>query len=84
MDTHCILLVPILILHSGTCSVVLLSRDGSGCSGVFMVVYSQLEKLKVEGMVDVFQCIKTLRTKRPGIVADVVRACTNGRYEPIK
>ena len=47
-------------------------RDGSGRSGVFMVVYSELEKLKVEGLVDIFQCVRTMRTRRPGIVANLV------------
>ena len=61
----------------------LLSRDGSGWSGVFMVVYSQLEKLKVEGMVDVFQCVLSMRTQRPGIVEDVVRTFVNSRYSLI-
>ena len=58
------------------CSLLFLhiARDGSGRSGVFMVAYSQLEKLKVEGMVDIFQCVRTMRSQRPGIVADVVRA----------
>ena len=86
-DIHYTVCTTLLWFHNGTVSlpliVVIVVRDGSGCSGVFMVVYSQLEKLKVEGLVDIFQCIKTMRTKRPGIVADVVRTCVSGRYSLI-
>ena len=46
--------------------------DGSGRSGVFVVLYSQLERLKTEHVVDVFQGIKAARTQRMGIVHNVV------------
>ena len=48
--------------------------DGSGRSGVFVVLYSQLERLKTEHVVDVFQGIKAARTQRMGIVHNVVRS----------
>lgn len=46
--------------------------DGSGRSGAFVVLYTQLERLKTEHVVDVFQGIKAARTQRMGIVHNVV------------
>lgn len=46
--------------------------DGSGRSGAFVVLYSQLERLKTEHVVDVFQGIKAARTQRMRIVHNVV------------
>lgn len=37
-----------------------------------MVLYSQLEKLKTEGAVDIFQGVKTTRIQRMGIVENAV------------
>ena len=37
-------------------------------------MYSELERLKTEGVVDVFQRVKFSRIARPGLVQDVVRA----------
>ena len=53
--------------------------DGSGRSGVFVVLYSQLERLKTEHVVDVFQGIRAARTQRMGIVHNVVwtHVCIN-------
>lgn len=49
-----------------------LYSDGSGRSGAFVVLYSQLERLKTEHVVDVFQGIKAARTQRMRIVHSVV------------
>lgn len=46
--------------------------NGSGRSGVFVVLYSQLERLKTEGAVDIFQGVKTARIQRMGIVENAV------------
>ena len=46
--------------------------DGSGASGVFVVLYSQLERLKTEHVLDVFQGIKAARIQRMGIVHNAV------------
>ena len=50
-----------------------LYSDGSGCSGVFVVLYTQLERLKTEHLLDVFQGVKSARTQRMGIVHNAVR-----------
>ena len=50
-----------------------LYSDGSGCSGVFVVLYTQLERLKTEHLLDVFQGVKSARTQRIGIVHNAVR-----------
>ena len=42
-------------------------------SGTFLVIHSQLERLKTEGAVDVFQAIKSARIQRPGVIPNTVR-----------
>ena len=49
--------------------------NGSGRSGAFICLYYQLERLKTEGVVDLFQCVKSIRTQRPGLVDSVVSVC---------
>ena len=46
--------------------------DGVGRTGTFMCVHSQLERLKTEGVVDIFQAVKSARIQRAGLVSDVV------------
>jgi len=38
-----------------------------------------INRFKAEQMVDVFRTIKTMRTQRPGIVANAV-SCTKAKY----
>ena len=45
-----------------------LISDGVGHTGTFICIHSQLERLKTEGVVDVFQAIKSARIQRPGII----------------
>ena len=52
--------------------VVLLLSDGVVRTGTFICIHSQLERLKTEGVVDVFQAIKSARIQRPGIIPNVV------------
>ena len=54
------------------CVVVSLTSDGIGRSGTFTCIYSQLERIKAEGVADVFQYIKASRLQRPGLVSEVV------------
>ena len=56
-----------------TCtSVVYISfsliSDGVGRTGTFICIHSQLERLKTEGVVDVFQAVKSAHIQRPGII----------------
>ena len=47
--------------------------DGIGRTGTFMTVYSQIERAKSEGIVDVFQFIRGARMQRFGLVRSEVR-----------
>ena len=38
-----------------------------------MGIYSQMERLKIEGEADIFQYIKAVRIQRAGLILDVVR-----------
>ena len=46
-----------------------------GRTGVFCALSILIERLKSEGVVDVFQTIKVLRTQRPAMVQTQVRSC---------
>ena len=56
---------------SGLC--LLSSSDGIGRTGAFCTLYSVLERVKTEQIVDVFQAVKTLRIQRTGLMATIVR-----------
>ena len=47
-------------------------RDGIARSGTFLVIHSQLERLKTEGVVDVFQAVRAARIQRPGVIPNDV------------
>ena len=44
------------------------SSDGMSRSGVFITCMSEIERVKVEGAVDIFQTVKTARAQRPHMV----------------
>ena len=46
--------------------------DGIDRTGAFICLYSQLERVKVEGVADIFQFVKGSRFHRPGLVQSVV------------
>ena len=48
------------------------NSDGVVRTGTFICIHSQLERLKTEGVVDVFQAIKSARIQRPGLIPDIV------------
>ena len=52
--------------------VCLSVRDGIARSGTFLVIHSQLERLKTEGVVDVFQAVRAARIQRPGVIPNNV------------
>ncbi|XP_022804800.1 receptor-type tyrosine-protein phosphatase epsilon-like isoform X2 [Stylophora pistillata] len=54
--------------HSGNGPITVVCSDGLGRSGTFCALYSVLERLKIEQVVDVFQAIKAMRIPRPGLV----------------
>ena len=47
--------------------------DTIGRSGMFCAVSNALEQCKIEGLVDVFQATKAVRTHKPGAVTSLVR-----------
>ena len=53
----------------------LTNSDGMGRSGVFICAMSEVERVKVEGQVDVFQTIKGMRIQRPHMVDTPVSVC---------
>ena len=53
--------------------LVIPSSDGIGCSGTFCALVASINRFKAEQMVDVFKTIITMRTQRPGLVANAVR-----------
>ena len=46
--------------------------DGVGRTGVFITVHTQLERLKTEGVVDIFQSLKSARIQRAELVDTLV------------
>ena len=46
--------------------------DGTGRSGAFLCMHSHLERLMTDGEVDIFKYLKTARTHRQGLVAELV------------
>ena len=55
-----------LLKHCFCCS------DGLSRTGAFCALYSVLERVKTEQIVDVFQAIKTLRIQRTGLLGTIV------------
>ena len=52
--------------HSSLCS------DGIGRTGTFCAVFTVLERVKTEQVVDVFQTVKSMRTRRAGLLQTLV------------
>ena len=46
--------------------------DGVGRTGAFICIYSVLERVKTEGVADIFQFIKSSRFQRSGLVKELV------------
>ena len=45
---------------------------GVGRTGVFIALSIGIERLKVEGTIDLFQAVRQLRTQRPAMVQTIV------------
>lgn len=52
--------------------------DGVSRTGTFCALYSVLERVKTEQIVDVFQAVKTLRIQRAGLLGTFVSTCGCG------
>lgn len=61
-----------LILHVSDIFFPLHSA-GVGRTGVFITLSIVLERMRYEGVVDIFQTVKMLRTQRPAMVQTEVR-----------
>ncbi len=57
---------------SGDKPIVVHCSGGAGRTGAFISVSILLERLKTEGVVDVFHTVRGLRLQRPGMVNTVV------------
>ena len=58
---------------------LLFCSDGVGRSGTFCALMVSINRFKAEQMVDVFRTIITMRTQRPGVVANAVSLDTHNR-----
>jgi protein tyrosine phosphatase len=58
-------------MRSSSLQTVVMCSDGVVRAGTFICIHSQLERLKTEGVVDVFQAIKSACIQRPGIIPNV-------------
>lgn len=50
-----------------------LCSAGAGRTGTFIALSNILERVKAEGLLDVFQAVKSLRLQRPHMVQTLVR-----------
>jgi len=55
------------------CDVIL--SAGVGRTGVFIALSIVLERMRYEGVVDMFQTVKMLRTQRQGMIQSEVHVC---------
>ena len=58
---------------------VSVSSAGVGRTGVFITLSIVLERMRYEGVVDIFQTVKMLRTQRPAMVQTEVRGHADTR-----
>ncbi|XP_019855567.1 PREDICTED: receptor-type tyrosine-protein phosphatase S-like [Amphimedon queenslandica] len=56
---------------SGNGPITVHCSDGLGRTGTFCAMFTVLERLKAEQVIDVFSTVKTLRIQRPGFVNDI-------------
>ncbi|CAK6442309.1 unnamed protein product [Pipistrellus nathusii] len=55
--------------HHKSVPVLVHCRDGAQQTGLFCALFNLLESAETEGVVDVFQAVKSLRKARPGMVS---------------
>eukprot|EP00794_Sanderia_malayensis_P008055 gene8055-8918_t len=55
----------------GNSPILVMCSDGAGRSGTFVGIYNCIERVKVEQLIDVFQCVRSVRLIRPLTVATV-------------
>ena len=52
--------------------VLFVYSNGSGRTGTFISTYTALERIKTDGIVDIFLTVKSSRLQRPNFVANSV------------
>ena len=52
-----------------------LHSNGVGRTGAFISTHAEMERMKAETVVDLFQFIKGMRTQRAGMVSNKVHVC---------
>jgi netrin-G3 ligand len=57
--------------QTGNKPVTVVCKDGVGRSGTLITIYAQLERVKTEGVADIFQFIKKARSQRAGLVQQI-------------
>ncbi|CAB1312685.1 unnamed protein product, partial [Coregonus sp. 'balchen'] len=57
--------------QSGNHHIIVHCSAGAGRTGTFIALSNILERVKAEGLLDVFQTVKSLRMKRPHMVQTV-------------
>lgn len=72
-----VLSIPRCLVFNGSLMVVSASA-GVGRTGVFIALSIALERMRFEGVVDLFQTVKTLRTQRPAMVQTEVGVAAGG------
>lgn len=62
-------------VHTEVCifGCVCVYSAGAGRTGTFCALSTVLERVKAEGILDVFQTVKSLRLQRPHMVQTLVR-----------
>ena len=61
------------LTHTFSSLSLSLSSGGCGRTGTYIAVSILIERLKTEGVVDVFHTVRNLRLQRPGMVQTEVR-----------
>ncbi len=57
--------------------------DGVGRTGAFITIHAQMERMKSEAVVDLFQYIKAIRIQRPDMVSNKVTFGGHSQICPI-
>jgi len=70
-----LLLLQLMMMMMTPRLVLMLCSAGVGRTGVFVTLSIVLERMRYEGVVDMFQTVKILRTQRPAMVQNEVCAC---------
>ena len=58
----------------------MLCSDGVGRTGAFIATHAEMERMKAETVVDLFQFIKAVRVQRAGLVSSKVCNLQNQHY----